>query len=171
MEDTTGSFEDLYRAYYPQVVARAFRLLGDRELADDIAQETMLAAYRYLPEPFSSRSPGPWLCRVARNKAIDLLRKRRGGQEVALAEGIEIAGQGMTGDPQEWYTGDASLVRAALARMPATLRTALILYESEPGSYRELAHRLQTTESAFKARLHRARACFRHSYQEVQQRR
>ncbi|HZO33799.1 MAG TPA: RNA polymerase sigma factor [Gaiellaceae bacterium] len=84
-----GSVDDLerlFRAYWPRAHRAAYLVTGDAAAAEDIAQESFLAAIRNL-DRFDRRRPfGPWLHRIVVNRAIDFTRSRRLRAEVELGE-------------------------------------------------------------------------------------
>ena len=73
----------------------------------------------------------PWLYRIATNACYDALRRRRLIIWQTLDELDHEPASGTGDDPQEGYGGTAEMVRAALARMPALYRQALLLREYE----------------------------------------
>ena len=84
-----GSVEDLeqlFRAHWPRAYRAAHLVTGDAAAAEDIAQESFLAAIRNL-DRFDRRRPfGPWLHRIVVNRAIDYTRVRRLRAEVELGD-------------------------------------------------------------------------------------
>src|SRR5260221_6780791 len=71
-----AQFETLYATYHPRILEYLCRLLGDREQAEDAAQETFLRAWRSRAGLRPNSHISSWLYRVARNHAFDLLRHR-----------------------------------------------------------------------------------------------
>ncbi len=87
----TGALERAYRDERPAVLAAITRRLdGDLALAEDVVQDAVEQALRRWPDDGLPRSPGAWLTTVARNRALDLLRRRQTEraklQEVAMNE-------------------------------------------------------------------------------------
>src|SRR5687767_15787579 len=116
------------RRYQRRVYGLAVTLLGDRALADDVAQEAMVRAWRHAGG-FDPRrgSVTTWLLAITRNLAIDALRA---GRVKPTADDVLLASLPSTGD----LPGDASVsadelrrVAAALAAMPEEQRRALLL--------------------------------------------
>ena len=78
--------EALFEAHWPRAHRAAFLVVNDAALAEDIAQESFLAAIRNL-DRFDRRRPfGPWLHRIVVNRAIDASRSRSLRREVELNE-------------------------------------------------------------------------------------
>src|SRR3954468_7357389 len=71
---SAAAFEELFRLYWPAAHRAAFLVVHDAAAAEDIAQESFLAALRAL-DRFDRRRPfGPWLHRIVVNRAIDWSR-------------------------------------------------------------------------------------------------
>jgi RNA polymerase sigma-70 factor, ECF subfamily len=79
-------FERLFRAYWPRAHRAAYLVTGDAAAAEDIAQESFLAAIRNLDRFDRHRPFGPWLHRIVVNRAIDFTRSRRLRAEVELGD-------------------------------------------------------------------------------------
>jgi RNA polymerase sigma-70 factor, ECF subfamily len=83
---STSDFEALFRLHWPGAYRAAYLVCRDGAAAEDIAQESFLAAVRAL-DRFDRRRPfGPWLHRIVVNRAIDWTRARRIRAEVELVD-------------------------------------------------------------------------------------
>ncbi len=71
------SFEALYQRYHEMVFNFAARYLRDTDLACDVTQHVFFRLYASMPFPFLNTTLKPWLLRVARNRCLDELRKKR----------------------------------------------------------------------------------------------
>jgi RNA polymerase sigma-70 factor, ECF subfamily len=81
---SADALERLFRAHWPRAYRAALLVVGDAAAAEDIAQESFLAAVRSL-DRFDRRRPfGPWLHRIVVNRAIDFARARRLRREIDL---------------------------------------------------------------------------------------
>lgn len=81
---------------YPRIVATLIRVTGDWTLAEDCAQDALALALQRWPDDGVPANPGGWLMTVARNRAIDLLRRasverRRDGDPAFADEAIRLA--------------------------------------------------------------------------------
>ncbi|MBN1430855.1 MAG: sigma-70 family RNA polymerase sigma factor [Anaerolineae bacterium] len=154
------SFAELVETYQRSVYNLTYRMLGDAREAEDAAQEAFLRAYQHLSRYDPGRSFKTWLLSIASNYCIDRLRKRRltwlsieeplpphpalSSNEVEPEEAVAI---------HERY--DA--IQAMLAELAPEYRAAVVFRYWYDMSYAEIAETLDTTESAIKSRLFRAR--------------
>ena len=138
--------EALFRAHWPRALRAAYLVTHDAAAAEDIAQEAFLAALRRL-DRFDRRRPfGPWLHRIAVNRAIDWTRSRRLRGEVPLEDRISAPGS-------DSVPGDDVL--AALARLSPEHRAVIVLrylLEFTPG---EIADALDLPRGTVNSRLRR----------------
>ncbi|TLS54334.1 sigma-70 family RNA polymerase sigma factor [Paenibacillus antri] len=77
MSAAISRFDRLVTLYGDRVYRKAYGMVKDPHLAQDVAQETFLKAYRHLDTVLDERRAGAWLSKIATNAAIDLMRKRR----------------------------------------------------------------------------------------------
>jgi RNA polymerase sigma-70 factor (ECF subfamily) len=121
-ERAAAMVTELYAESGPAVLAYVTGLLGDRHLAEDVVQETMLRAWRHCEQlSEDTGSIRGWLMRVAHNIAIDKMRMRRcRPAEVAESAAPEPA----VGDHADAVVTAVHL-RTALAQLPARHRTVL----------------------------------------------
>jgi RNA polymerase sigma-70 factor (ECF subfamily) len=154
------AFGQLVRAYERPVYNLTYRMLGDPAEAEDAAQETFLRAFNKLATYQPERKFVNWLLSIASHHCIDRLRRRNRAPQLSLDGPM----------PPQWLTSDAprpeqvvdkkqrrEQVRQVLETLPADYRAAVVLRYWYGLSYREIATTMDTTESAIKSRLHRAR--------------
>jgi len=164
-------FAELVTRYQSQIVNYVCRMLGNYEDAVDLSQDVFLKAYSalgsYKPQyPFAA-----WLFRIARNAAIDEIRKRRVvtvslDAPVELEDGSvgrEVESPGL--DPEEAYLGVelGDRVSAAIDELPEKYREAIILRHAAELSYDEIAEALELPLGTVKTRIFRARDALRRS--------
>lgn len=131
-----GAMAMLYDRYSPVVYAVALRVLSDRNTAEDILQDVFVQLWRN-PQSFNASrgSLATWLAVIARNRAIDQLRRQH--PEVELSETL------ISVDPDLENTAERKQaiekVRAVLARMPAEQRSALEMAFFEGLTHVEIA--------------------------------
>ena len=143
---SASDLEALFRSHWPRAHRAAFLVTHDAQAAEDIAQESFLAAIRAL-DRFDRRRPfGPWLHRIVVNRAIDWTRARRLRAEVELSESIPAARSSES-------PGNDTL--AALARLSPEHRAVIVmryLLEFTPG---EIADALDLPRGTVNSRLRR----------------
>jgi RNA polymerase sigma-70 factor, ECF subfamily len=83
------ALEELFRRHWRRAHRAAFLVVGDASAAEDIAQESFLAAIRALDRFDRGRPFGPWLHRITVNRAIDFARARKLRRESVLADATE----------------------------------------------------------------------------------
>jgi RNA polymerase sigma-70 factor (ECF subfamily) len=144
-------FDDFFRSEYPRLVPMVHALLGDRDRAEDVAQEALAAAQQAWPTVSRYERPGAWVRRVALNRTSNV-RRRRGRELVALRRigaGPEAVDDPTSGDEQLWRS---------VRELPEQQRHAVILYYVDDRSVADVAEILQCSEGTVKTHLSRARS-------------
>ncbi|HEY1380747.1 MAG TPA: sigma-70 family RNA polymerase sigma factor [Gemmataceae bacterium] len=162
-----AAFAELVHRYWPSVVGKFVRQLGDRQEAEDLAQEVFLRLYRARGRYRPRAKFATWLYHVAANVARNAVRSRRRRPCRPLAR---LCGPQPDDAFSQRYLPDrgdgpsrpleraelAGQVRGALAALAGRQRRAIEL-QFEDRSYREIARRLALTPEATKSLLYRAR--------------
>ncbi|WP_051442276.1 RNA polymerase sigma factor [Arthrobacter sp. H14] len=162
-----AAFERLVNTYQGRIFRLAYRMLFNTADAEDIVQETMIAAWRQLPALVSPAAFSGWIYRVSTNRCLDLLRQRRTHQETPTGN-EELEHQSRTGgiDQHAAVNGPAEEAELSaqldqLAQILETIspeqRACWLLREMHGHSYAQIADMLQTTEPAVRGRIARAR--------------
>ncbi len=154
-----GAFVDLYHRFQGSVYRFALGMLGSRESAEDVTQETFMVLLREGARFDPARGAlGSYLRGIAR--FLVYKRYRREGRYVPLAEDFdETAPAGEGDDPSERLARieDVQTVRAAVAALPAHYREVVVLAELEGLSYADVAETLCLPIGTVRSRLFRAR--------------
>jgi RNA polymerase sigma-70 factor (ECF subfamily) len=137
-----ATFGELLELHEREIFAYALRLTGDRDDADDVYQDTFLAAFRAWPPPRRG-SERAWLYRIATNKAID--RGRRAKRFVRLAD-LPLAA------PERDGVSLADLA-TAVKTLPTGQRAAFVLRKVQGLSYAEISLALECSEVAARSRV------------------
>jgi len=160
MTGDQDAFAELVDAYQRSVYNLTYRMLGEAGEAEDAAQEAFLRAYQHIDRYDSSRPFKTWLLSIASNYCIDRLRKRR-LTWLSIDEPLppHPALSSSEDEPEDAAMIDERqvAVQAMLAELAPEYRAAVILRYWYDMSYQEIAELLDTTESAIKSRLFRAR--------------
>ena len=153
------AFARIVQAYQRPVFNLAYRMLGSAEAAEDAAQETFMRAYVRLDSYDPSFKFASWILSIASHHCIDCLRKSK-GREVSLEQvdgGRWIPDSSLTPEDRAMRTEQRHAVREQLERLPVQYRLVVVLRYWYDMSYNEIARITESTESAIKSRLHRAR--------------
>ena len=154
------AFAKIVEAYQGPIYNLCYRMLGDRTEAEDAAQEAFIKVFLKLDSYDESRKFSSWLFSIASHYCIDRLRKRR----VQLVSWDELP-------PWRWSPSDgkpqpeeamvqvetSQEIRDLIEALPPEYRAAVVLKYWHEMPYEEIAKTLDTTVSAIKSRLFRAR--------------
>jgi RNA polymerase sigma-70 factor (ECF subfamily) len=163
------AFATVVRTLGGRMLAVARRFLHDEDLARDAVQDAFLSAFRAIRTFDGDAQLATWLHRIVVNAALMKLRTRRRKPEQSIEPMLPAFaedGHHASRPVVAWTTSaEESLlrretraqVRAAIAGLPASYRTVLLLRDIEERSTREAATLLGISENALKLRLHRAR--------------
>jgi RNA polymerase sigma factor (sigma-70 family) len=143
-------------AYQGLVFAVALRVLGDRSLAEDAAQQAFVQAWRAAAHFDAGRELAPWLATIARRAAIDLQRREASRARTARAEALPTVAASVPESAERAY--DVWAVREAVDGLPADEREVVRLQHFEDLTQVEIAERLGIPLGTVKSRSHRAHA-------------
>jgi len=145
VREPARTFGELLERHEREIFAYALRLTGRREDADDLYQETFLAAFRGWPPPRRDHERA-WLYKIATNKAIDRDRRRRPTFSV---DDLRLAAPDRDG---------VTLIdlASAIRELPAGQRAAFVMRTVEGRPYREVAVALDCSEEAARTRVSEA---------------
>jgi RNA polymerase sigma-70 factor, ECF subfamily len=139
----------------------AYRLLGDRDLMDDVLQDVYLKAFAAWGTFRGESGVATWLYRIAYNACVDELRRRGKWQPAALDESMPDT-RAEPGD-EVALRGD---VAAALAALPVEQRAAVLLVDLHGLDYAAAAHVVGCGTGTLGSRVSRGRAALRHLLSE-----
>ncbi|HEV8682143.1 MAG TPA: sigma-70 family RNA polymerase sigma factor [Actinomycetota bacterium] len=152
------AFWSLVQPHDRALRALAYRLVGDRELMDDVLQEAYLRAFRALPSLRGAEAVGSWLYRIVYNASMDQLRKRQRAPQVPLEDVPDRPDPAP--DPGEVAAGRGDLA-AALESLPPLMRAAVLLVDAEGLTYEEAGAIIGVPKGTVASRLSRAREVLR----------
>ncbi|TET23867.1 MAG: sigma-70 family RNA polymerase sigma factor [Candidatus Aminicenantes bacterium] len=164
-EGNEEAFSALVKKYRTKVFNLAFSFTGDREIADDLAQEVFIKAYFALSKFKLKSEFGTWLYRITVNHAKDYLRKRGRIRKVFFEETmgnfIALEDEIVKKENEQTYEQRKKLVRKAIQTLPERQQIILSLRDIQGFSYGEIAKILNVPPGTVDSRLHRARKMLR----------
>lgn len=146
------SFDAFYRSEYAGMVAIARALIADRAHAEDLVQESFLAAHRNWGRVGTYDSPRLWVRRVLINRATSL-RRRLGSEFRAIARLERLTTAGTTGD----FSLPTIEVWQEVRKLPRRQQQVVVLHYVSDLSVAEIGATLECAPGTVKAHLHRAR--------------
>lgn len=163
------AFEALVVRYEAPLRKLAYGLVRDWGLAEDVAQDAFIRAYRKATTFRGGASVKAWLYRIAINRAYDELRRIRRKKEVPLENAVL---PGRERESTEAIAEASELQRKiahALAQLRPEYRTPLVLREIEGMTYREIAESLDWPLGTVQIRIHRGRLELRSHLAELKE--
>ena len=162
LKQDSDAFGQLVERYATIIVNLAYRMVGDRTEAEDLAQETFVAAFKSLPTFRAESKFSTWLYRIAANKCKDWLRAKRpgqGGQDVDIDEVLDhgVAAEERTPERLLSQQQVAAQLDRAIQRLPPLYREAFVLKHIEGLSYEEMQEILNVNADTLKMRVYKGR--------------
>lgn len=169
-----NAFNRLIERYQDRLYTVAYRLMGDRDTASDMAQEALITAYRKL-DTYSGGNFQAWLSRIVTNRCYDELRKQKRQRTESLDDSP-------TGEDGAWVADSAPTPERALQdnelqqaiqnciqRLSPDHRAVLVMSDVEDMPYQEIADALNANVGTVKSRLSRARLAMRQCLARVEE--
>lgn len=162
------AFDEIMARYKRPILDFIYRMIGDAVEAEDAAQDVFARAWRGILKPDFRRNQGKfstWLFQVARNAALDRLRRRKRHPAESLSaledRGEFASSAGPTSADEAEAREIGELIAAAVALLPEDQRAAIVLSEYGNLSYSEIASIMKRSVKSVEARLYRARRFLR----------
>jgi RNA polymerase sigma-70 factor (ECF subfamily) len=164
------AFGQIVARYQFRLLNFVYRMIGDRERAEDLVQEAFLRVHRHLDRFDPSRKFSTWIYTIASNLAKNELRNRsrspfvvleraRSGEEDGLSQ-VDFEDSGTRPDDLYERRSLKALVDATVAKLASHHREVFVLRELEGKSYEEIAEIMHCNLGTVKSRLNRARQSF-----------
>jgi len=155
------AWEQIVRQYWRKVFNVAYKFVGKHDEAEDLTQDIFLKIFRSL-DTFDRRANfQTWLISISRNLCIDHYRSVRKERETIdrdVDAGELAPATAEPGPVAALEQRDrVMLLKDALAALPETLRTAVVMRDIQELSYQEIADRLRLPEGTVKSRINRGR--------------
>lgn len=151
-----ASLEELMAEYGQDVWNFAYFLTKDRSMADDIAQDVFLQAYRHIDSFRAESSVRTWLLKIARNTSLNY-RNAAFFRRAVLMDKLGAAGTHRSAEQDYLEREAANRVWLCVFRLPVKLREALVLHAKYELPVQEIADMLKIPAGTVKSRLFKAR--------------
>jgi RNA polymerase sigma-70 factor (ECF subfamily) len=156
-----AAFEELVKRYQSQLLNFVFRLIGDRQLAEDLVQEVFLRAYQAIPR-YEIRSGkarfSTWMFKIAYNLTINELHRRKRQADFLKETYAARKAMGHENATDTITTGYYhKQILTIIANLPEQQKAALLLRVTQGLSYKEIADVLNRSVTAVESLIFRAR--------------
>ena len=165
-----SAIEELVKRHQDLVFSLSFKLTGNRELANDVAQEAFIRAWKAIEKFRGDSTFGTWIYRITVNTAWTLRKKAKKHYSLNIEDTQEPVVIDEKKDPElVAINSDLSVVlRKALNQIPLEQRIIVELKNIEGRSHKEIADYLDISVTAAKVRLHRAHQKLRNILEEIE---
>lgn len=165
-----GAYRELLSRYQRPVFSLVYRMVRDRTLAEDLAQETFVRVFNSLDSYDPAYKFSSWIFKIANNLAIDHLRKRKldtlsihgsphaDSPQQEEETRITLTARGETPDAYVEHRELGSHIERAIGELRPEYRTAITLRHLEGYSYEEIAQIMDVPLGTVKTYIHRARS-------------
>lgn len=144
------AFRELYKAYAKAMYNISYRIVNNKDEAEDVLQESFLKAFQNIQKFENTNAFGGWLKRVVINTSIDLVRKRK-------LNFISVEETDIADTEEEDVQYDVVTLRECILQLPDHHRIVLSLFLFEDQSHKDIAALLNITEGTSKSHYHRAK--------------
>lgn len=155
------AFEELMQSHESRIYAIALRMMGNREDAQDCAQEAMVRIYRAMGSFKGQSALATWIYRITMNTCLDELRRRKARKITSLDSLVDNGWSPTdTGDTPEEHglrVEKQNALNQAIQSLPDDMRAAIILRDVKGYSYDEIASILDANVGTIKSRISRGR--------------
>ncbi len=167
-----AAFEELVRRTSRLLFARLYLETGDTHQAEDLLQETLLAAFRTLDQLAEPRKLRPWLLRIAQNQAIDAARKGRRQKRAAQPEHdlvlrVKQAAQQAPPEEEAQRRELRGQVLAVLRGLPEEYRLPLTMRYLAGSDYETIQAQMGLTNGSLRGLLHRGLKLLRQEMKKI----
>ncbi len=148
--------------YHEQIYLFIRRLGHNRQVSEDLTQESFLQAWQHINQLRNGKALNSWLYRIASNVSKLYWRKHKGREVVSIEGiGIDVPGSSKAGCDIVGHYEQLGRLKNAVARLPGKLRQAVILHYMQHLTIAEAAEAAGVREGTFKSRLNRALVALR----------
>ena len=158
-----AAWEDIVTQYSRRIFNLAYRFTSSIEAAEDLTQEVFIRIYKTLEQYDAKQGDlSNWLMRLARNLIIDDYRHRQRNPQNTMADDVDdhsyhLRAVGTSAHKEMERRELAAQVQEGIDKLPADLRTCVILRDIEEMTYQEIVDVLKIPEGTVKSRINRGR--------------
>jgi RNA polymerase sigma-70 factor (ECF subfamily) len=168
MDRSDEAFRSLFSEYAPRVKHYMLKQGADADLADELAQQTLITVWRKAALYSAEKgSPSTWIFTIARNLRIDRIRRQRVWQELTDEHAATIPSEDVPADSTVDMQQRQVRVQAALRELPPEQVEAVTLAFIEGLPHSEIAERLSLPLGTVKSRIRLAYAKLRDALEEL----
>jgi RNA polymerase sigma-70 factor (ECF subfamily) len=173
-----AAFNELVKRYEKQVYNFAYRLTGNYDDANDVAQEAFLRVYNAIGSFRGDASFSTWLFRITTNVFLDDRKRAKAHPHTSLDEYIDleessvtrqIEDPGPTPDAVTEENERAQILQRTISSLPEYQRAMVTLYHTEQKSYEEIAEIMNLPIGTVKSRLNRARLALKEKLSPIRE--
>jgi RNA polymerase sigma-70 factor (ECF subfamily) len=157
---------ELFERHHRRLYNFLLRMVGNRQVAEDLVQETFMRMLRYRQTFRGEGEFTAWMFSMARNLGATYFRQNLRAPQVSVEDAPEPATESTQADELE-QADEAHLVQRALMQLPPDKRELLLLSRYEMLKHRQIADLLGCSVGAVKVRIHRAMRQLRETYNEM----
>jgi RNA polymerase sigma-70 factor, ECF subfamily len=150
----SAAFDALVRTYMEQAFRVAYRVVGHREDAEDLVQESFMAAYQYLDSFETGRPFGPWLIRIVLNRGSNLRRSRTRRSMEPEQDGVSEAPSALL---QSERSDTGKILQDALGTLSERQRMIVTLFDVDGLTSAEIGEMMDLAPGTVRWHLHEAR--------------
>lgn len=162
LDGRTSAYDQLARAWSPRVLALCHARTGRGDVAEELAQETLVRGFRAIRTLSQPEKFGQWLCGIAARVCLDWLKTKTRGPVTFNALGDVHNPQALPDRRgEDCRQEDVASLMTEVQKLPENLREVLMLYYYHKSTYQELAELLGVSAATINARLTQARQILR----------
>lgn len=160
LKGSEDAFAEIVNRYKKLIFTVVYRMMNDREEANDIAQEVFIKIYRSLDRYNPQYKFSTWSVKIATNLCLDILRKKK-LNTVSVDEMVQMPAHEETPEVSYLRAERKQQIKDAIDSLPEKYKLPIVLFHERGLSYDEICKALDEPLSIVKNRLHRARHMLR----------
>jgi len=169
------AFAEIVRLYQEKLYHMAYRMLGNRQEAEDVVQDAFLRVHHHMERYDEKLKFSTWIYRIATNLCIDRLRKRKPSYSLDAQptdhEGLDgysmIPSDNRTPESEVLLSETQRIIHEAIATLPVKYKTVMVLRYLQEMSLQEIGDVLGMPVTTVKTRVHRGREFLRKKLERV----